>query len=283
MSQLQQLTETVNALLEAIREMRLDRSDSLKDEFEELQRRLPDDVDIGTGLPAERAVVNLDKMREEIIENERNIRTLAENQTVEELLDPDDEGDGLQPGDIILQGGTSRAGSLLCDGTSYLRATWPELFTAIGTAYGSADGTHFNVPNAKGRIPVGVVGGSGVVDGGGVGDLGETNDYAAPGESGGKAWHGATENGHPDHVDHVHLIPDQQVASGAGPLVSDATDSATSIQVTQPVSGDMTQRHGGMSDGVNTWVAQSPVNEAGDKNDTDNRQPWLTMNFFIKT
>lgn len=47
---------------------------------------------------------------------------------------------------------------LMCDGASYLRATYPALFTAISTTYGSVDGTHFNVPDLQGRVPVGVDG-----------------------------------------------------------------------------------------------------------------------------
>lgn len=49
-------------------------------------------------------------------------------------------------------------GWLLCDGASLLRATYPALFIAIGVAYGSADGTHFNVPDLRGRTPVGADG-----------------------------------------------------------------------------------------------------------------------------
>jgi len=45
---------------------------------------------------------------------------------------------------------------LLCDGASVLRATYPDLFAVIGTYFGSVDGTHFNVPNLKGRVVVGV-------------------------------------------------------------------------------------------------------------------------------
>lgn len=60
-----------------------------------------------------------------------------------------------QPGDIKMSGAATATGWLICDGTSYLRATWPALFTAIGTAYGSADGTHFNVPDMRGMFPRG--------------------------------------------------------------------------------------------------------------------------------
>lgn len=66
------------------------------------------------------------------------------------------------PGSIIMYGGAAApSGYLLCDGSSVLRATYPDLFTAIGTAYGTADGTHFNVPDFRGIFPRGVTGTSG--------------------------------------------------------------------------------------------------------------------------
>jgi microcystin-dependent protein len=54
-------------------------------------------------------------------------------------------------------GTTAPAGFLMCDGTSYLRATYPTLTTALGCsgatcAYGAADTTHFNVPDFRGRF-----------------------------------------------------------------------------------------------------------------------------------
>ncbi len=73
------------------------------------------------------------------------------------------DGGALNPsGAIIMYGGSAApTGWLLCDGTSYLRATYPALFTAISTTYGSADGTHFNVPDMRGRSPMGVGTGTG--------------------------------------------------------------------------------------------------------------------------
>jgi hypothetical protein len=47
---------------------------------------------------------------------------------------------------------------LLCDGSSYLRTTYPALFAAIGTSFGSADGNSFNVPDFRGRFLRGVDG-----------------------------------------------------------------------------------------------------------------------------
>jgi len=56
-------------------------------------------------------------------------------------------------GAILAYGGASApSGWLLCDGASVLRADYSDLFDAIGTAFGAADGTHFNVPDLRGRF-----------------------------------------------------------------------------------------------------------------------------------
>ena len=39
------------------------------------------------------------------------------------------------------------------DGSSLVRATYPALFALIGTMYGAADGTHFNLPDMRGKFP----------------------------------------------------------------------------------------------------------------------------------
>jgi microcystin-dependent protein len=44
---------------------------------------------------------------------------------------------------------------LLCYGQSLLRADYTALFAAIGTTYGAADGTHFSLPDCRGRVIAG--------------------------------------------------------------------------------------------------------------------------------
>ena len=44
-------------------------------------------------------------------------------------------------------------GWLLCDGTGYATATYPELFAAIGTNFGASGG--FQVPNFSSKVPYG--------------------------------------------------------------------------------------------------------------------------------
>ena len=48
-------------------------------------------------------------------------------------------------------GNTVPDGWLLCDGSSVLRADYPDLFIAIGVLWGSVDGTHFNLPDSDGK------------------------------------------------------------------------------------------------------------------------------------
>ena len=54
-------------------------------------------------------------------------------------------------------GGSSPLGYLMCDGLAVSRSTYAALWTTIGTTYGVGDGsTTFNVPDMRGRMPVGV-------------------------------------------------------------------------------------------------------------------------------
>ena len=53
-------------------------------------------------------------------------------------------------------GSAAPSGWLLCDGSAVSRTTYAALFAVIGTTYGAGDGsTTFNLPNLKGRVPVG--------------------------------------------------------------------------------------------------------------------------------
>lgn len=57
------------------------------------------------------------------------------------------------------------AGWLLCDGAAISRTTYATLFAAIGTAFGAGDGsTTFNVPDLRGRAPIGAGAGTGLTN-----------------------------------------------------------------------------------------------------------------------
>lgn len=67
-------------------------------------------------------------------------------------------------GEIIAYAGPTSPNPLwlLCDGSSLLRVDYPDLFNVIGSVYGAADASHFNLPDLRGRVPIGEGHGSGL-------------------------------------------------------------------------------------------------------------------------
>lgn len=66
-------------------------------------------------------------------------------------------GAGFVPSGVVLPfaGTTAPAGWLFCYGQSLANASYPDLYAAIGTTYGSVDGSHFNLPDMRGRVGAG--------------------------------------------------------------------------------------------------------------------------------
>lgn len=63
----------------------------------------------------------------------------------------------------MFAGTTPPSGWLLCDGAAVSRTTYAALFVAIGTTWGAGDGsTTFNLPDLRGRAPIGAGTGSGL-------------------------------------------------------------------------------------------------------------------------
>ena len=52
-------------------------------------------------------------------------------------------------------GANAPSGWMLCYGQSLSRAAYPSLFAAIGTTYGTASGSTFNLPDCRGRVSAG--------------------------------------------------------------------------------------------------------------------------------
>lgn len=94
----------------------------------------------------------------------------------------------LVPGLIIMwSDAVAPSGFLVCDGTAVSRTTYADLFDAIGEIYGAGDGsTTFNLPNMKGRVPVG---------------LSDTDsEFDTIGETGGEKTHTLTSAEIPAHT-----------------------------------------------------------------------------------
>lgn len=131
------------------------------------------------------------------------------------------------------------AGYLLCNGQSVLRATYPALFALIGTTYGSADGTHFNVPNLSGKFPLGVDGSHALASTGGTIDhvhTGPSHTHTGPSHTHTGPSHTHSHNhaglSHQHTLNaHTHGTPDHQ-----------HTGTTTTDGGAQPVAGSGNNR-----------------------------------------
>ena len=64
---------------------------------------------------------------------------------------------GGYPGIILLYAGIAAPdGWILCNGQEVDRTTYAKLFGVISTVYGAGNGSTFNLPDLRGRIPVGL-------------------------------------------------------------------------------------------------------------------------------
>jgi microcystin-dependent protein len=180
---------------------------------------------------------------------------------------------GLSPAGAVISfaGASAPSGWLLCDGSAVSRTTYASLFTVLSTTYGAGNGsTTFNLPNLKGRVPVGL-------------DSGQT-EFDALAEIGGAKTVTLTEAQIPSHTHvlsgstasdtHNHTIPNRTtVPGGTSGNFFESWSSGGSTSRTHRTSDDS------HSHGVGTLVAAN----TGGGGAHDNLQPYIVMNYIIKT
>lgn len=218
------------------------------------------------------------------------------------------------PGEVrMYAGATAPTEWLLCDGASYLQSDYPALFAVIGTTYGSADGTHFNVPDFRGRSPIGVgtgtgggAAGTGLPTGGTAltavargGWKGEENHVLSSAEN---ATHShkvnppsttsAAENAHThtfsgdtgNESAHTHLFtePTGGGSVGAGGYIPNAQQSSTGAGSAHKHSFSGTTSEGAShTHAVDIAEFDSGTSGSGTAHNTI--QPVMGINFIIKT
>lgn len=154
----------------------------------------------------------------------------------------------------MFAGAAAPSGWLLCDGASLLRATYATLFTAIGIVFGAADGTHFNVPDMRGRVPAGV--GTGI--GGGVAGTGLPVGGSALTALALADWKG----------EETHVLTTAELAAHAHNITLLATGTGGLAIVRSTTTGT-----------PSTVSTES----AGSNTAHNNIQPVMGLNFIIKT
>ena len=195
-------------------------------------------------------------------------------------------------------------GYALCQGQAISRTTYADLFAVLSTTWGSGDGSStFNLPNLKGKIPVGL-------------DAAQT-EFASLTQTGGEKAHQITTSEMPGHThtinhdhpntattsdSHNHTIPNHAHVVGFR-AVATSENTGSSDKVT-----DMYNARG---NGANTNSATMASNGGGGATSTDahshtvdiplfsgssgaaggatglgdahqNLQPYVVMNYIIK-
>jgi microcystin-dependent protein len=146
-------------------------------------------------------------------------------------------------------------GFLYQDGSSYLRATYPGLFSVIGTTYGAADGTHFSVADRRGRIAI-------TVDG-------AANRITASSTNGGNA----------------------DTLGGVGGAETHTLSGSEMPTHSHTENGDSAADGGGSSRGIATHETESTVTDDASLNTTgtaggggahSNTQPWIAKKHYVR-
>lgn len=191
---------------------------------------------------------------------------------------------GLVPPGIISAyiANTAPTGYLLCDGTAVSRSTYATLFAIIGTTYGVGDGsTTFNVPNLKGKVAVGR-------------NSSET-EFDNLAESGGAKTHTLTTAEMPNHnhtitdpshahsvydPSHKHPLTNEVAITSGGPqgLVIGANGQRFSWAGTGGIVA-----YAGTGIGIYGNYTGISLASAGSSNAHNNLQPYLVVNYIIKT
>lgn len=165
-----------------------------------------------------------------------------------------DEGVCRVIGEIICFAGSTSPDArwLLCDGASVLRADYPDLFAVIGTTYGSADGSHFNLPDLRSRIPLGAGTGSGL------------STYAL-GATGGEETHTLTNAESPTHSH-----------TDSGHSHTEVTAIASLITIGAGVPTPSAVPGVGV-----TGTGFASIGNSGSGGAHNNIQPYLALNYLI--
>jgi len=210
-------------------------------------------------------------------------------------------------------GTTAPDGWLLCDGASKLVSEFNDLHTAIGYQYGGS-GLNFNVPDLRGRVPVGL-------DNMGGTDAGRLSVANTRGGSGGTETHTLTSAQIPAHshpntltsatvASSTHKHAEGNLATAIGAVNSDTSTIGYQAGSTQPsgrgpssvtnyVATELSIYNGGFgplsfthytrvygdtsNNATFTTVGISNENNTGGGGSHNNMQPYLLINYIIKT
>ena len=174
---------------------------------------------------------------------------------------------------------------LLCDGAAISRTTYDDLFALVGTTYGTGDGTTtFNLPDFRGRAPIGAGQGSGLTNRA-LGEVLGEEAHANTSVENGTHTHTGPSHTHtgPSHthtIAHSHQVTINGVSSSGSARGCPAGLAGGSNKVV--TSGDSSATNsgsGGTEDTGSSGTGATGSSGSGTAHNT--MQPSLVMNFII--
>ena len=151
----------------------------------------------------------------------------------------------------MFAGSTAPTGWLLCDGSAVSRTTYADLYAVIGTTYGSGNGsTTFNLPDLRGRV--------------GVGYKSTDTAFDTLGETGGSK----------DLQEHYHKSIRWASPAGRKFVYTYQSGTADAFDLADP--GIKTVQ-------MNNSTTSNIVTESEGTGNSGNLQPYIVLNYIIKT
>jgi microcystin-dependent protein len=176
-------------------------------------------------------------------------------------------------------GSSAPTGWLICDGSAVSRTTYSGLFAICGTTYGVGDTTTtFNIPNLKGKTPVGYNSAEG--------------EFDALGETGGAKTVTLTTTSMPAHT---HTVDPASATTGSSGLTLtvgsneclEYESSGSHLTIVRPdgygSDGNVSLGAGSGSHTHSIDIPSTTSSSAGSDGSHNNLQPYLTLNYIIKT
>lgn len=188
---------------------------------------------------------------------------------------------------IDYAGSTAPTGWLFCHGQSLLRADQPALFAVISTTYGAVDGTHFTLPDLRGRVVAGKDDMGGVSANRLTAQSGGVNGDTL-GAAGGAETHTLTEA---QLAEHDHVVSGTTTSTGGVSPTIEVLDNVAPNANATPGAAAV---QGTGANGTNYSGLVSPISNhshtlsgtaanAGSGQAHNNVQPTFILNKIIKT
>lgn len=185
----------------------------------------------------------------------------------------------------IFAGVVAPNGWLVCDGSAVSRKTYSDLFKTIGTNWGAGNSNDtFNLPDMRGRCPIGVGVGAGLTARTLAATAGNetvalsTSELASHNHTASDSGHTHTGTTGNMSADHTHTIGPFGTSGGQYGVQDTGNAGSSGTPATSGASANHTHAFT-----TNSGSSSISVGSSGSGSAHNNMQPSIAINFIIKT